>query len=98
MRRDPDCQAMVKCQGTTRDSTWAHGFGRGAYPNVVCDPVNSWRWCLPCHEYLDSHAAAKKRWMKAYLGAERYEALRELALRGPKPDYAAVIAALEAEA
>lgn len=73
-----------------------HIFGRKARPPVRLDPVNGIPGCPKCHLELTRDPMAHVEFCKAYLGPERYEALRLRSLCRAKVDVVAAGIALAA--
>jgi hypothetical protein len=69
---------------------WAHLIGRG-YLIVRYDEDNSVTLCRGAHMYYTQRKLEWDDWCKAYLGEERWEALRQRAKAGGTPDYEAII-------
>lgn len=70
--------ACARCK-RARGLQAMHIFGRKAHPSLRLDPENGIPGCPGCHMALTRDPMAHVEFCKAYLGAERYEALR---LRG----------------
>ena len=58
----------------TRALHSAHMFSRGK-PRTRMDPLNACALCYGCHRYLDTHPDLKRKFFRARLGDEVFEAL-----------------------
>lgn len=74
-----------------------HGFAKGMYPRVRWEPDNGAPGCRPCHRRIDSDHNAKLEFWLRYIGPERYERLRLLAMSRPgsKLDLRLIVLSLE---
>ena len=73
----------------------AHGFSR-RYLATRWDFRNSFSACAGCHYWFTERPLEWECFLRERWGDERYDELRALALRGPKPDFDELIPALEA--
>ncbi len=76
MIRDRDGGVCVRCGSRPHPQGLhcAHIFTR-AIKKTRWDPENAVALCYGCHQYLDSHPAAKIEFFEKHLGQERMEAL-----------------------
>ena len=72
----------------------AHGFSR-RYHGTRWELRNAFSLCAGCHVFFTHRPIEWDEWMRGRMGAERYEALRSLALLG-RPDMERVLAELGA--
>ena len=72
----------------------AHGFSR-RYEATRWTIGNAWALCAGCHVFYTHRPLEWDEWLRRRMGLERYEAMRELALRGGKQDMDRVLAELE---
>lgn len=63
--------------------TAAHVIRRG-YLATRHDPDNGVPLCFSAHDFFTRHPDQWQEFISSYLGAEKYEALRQKAMRGPK--------------
>jgi len=76
----------------------AHCFIKGKYRSLALELDNGAPLCRPCHRAIDSDHLAKERFFVAYMGPDRYERLRLLALTRSKMDLGLSLLSLETEA
>jgi hypothetical protein len=74
----------------------AHCWIKGAYRSLALDLDNGAPLCRSCHRKIDSDHYAKERFFTAYIGPDRYERLRLLAITRSKMDLDLTLLLLEA--
>ena len=80
--------ACVAC-GSKRDLTWAHLLGR-RYHRIRWNELNGIALCWPDHEYLDTHPAEKRAFVREKFPG-RLRELERLKDSAPMPDLAEII-------
>jgi hypothetical protein len=75
----------------------AHCFAKGPYRSLCLEPDNGAPLCRPCHRRVDCDHHAKEQFFTAYMGPDKYERLRLLAMTRSKMDLGLSILALEAD-
>jgi hypothetical protein len=81
--------ACERC-GSTQNLQTAHIVSR-RYSATRCDPMNAFCSCARCHLELTGDPYAHVLWANLYLGEDGYTAMRQKALDGRRPDWAAVV-------
>jgi len=75
----------------------AHCFIKGRYRALSLELDNGAPLCRACHRAIDCDQHAKREFFVAYIGPDKYERLRLLALARAKMDLGLTIMLLEAE-
>ena len=81
--------------GSTEVIQCAHGRSRRYYA-TRWDERNAFSLCRACHMRYTHNPLLWEEWLRDKWGDALYDELWQLALRGPKPDFDALIPALEA--
>lgn len=76
----------------------AHCFIKGRYRALCLDLDNGAPLCRACHSAIDCDQHAKREFFVAYMGPDKYERLRLLAMSRAKMDLGLTLMLLEAEA
>lgn len=84
------------CSGTS-NLQWVH-FIRRRYEKVKWDLRNGFCGCVACHVFAHNNELAFERRVEELIGLKTVLVLKELALRGPKPDLKSLVSELQAQA
>lgn len=90
LERDGRCMDEDRTHLCAGPLQWAHLISRG-YWIVRYDEDNSVALCQGAHYFYTHRPVEWQDWCVAYLGQERWEALRQKAKAGGIPDYQAII-------
>lgn len=83
-----------KC-ASTKNLQCAHIFSR-RYLATRWDEANALCLCQACHMFFTPRPIQFEDWVRAYIGNEKYEEVRQRALGLGKPDYEEILARLSA--
>lgn len=86
-----------KCGESRYDLLQTAHIASRRFSATRCDPQNALCLCAGCHHYFTDHPVEFGRWVIAYLGEDRYEAvLRKAMQTTPRMDWNAEVERLKA--